>query len=111
MANSTITLMGEIQQQIDSLASKLFEQRRENESLKSEIENLRLDLSECRTELEQARLEAEYLSLSHNLASTPQALADARTLVADMIRNVDMAIAAIKKDPGDILSRSPQPTQ
>lgn len=99
MADSTPALIDIIQDKVEKLALRLADQQSENESLKAEIQSLRLDLKDCREELAKAKTEIEYLSLSHNLASSPQALADARKLIGSLINKVDSAIDAIRKDP------------
>ena len=102
MSDSPSTLMGDIRQKIDLLATRLQEERRKNISLQAEKEALASELKATRQKLEKALLDAEYLSLSHHLASTPQSLADARILIGTLIRKVESAIDDIKKDPSDI---------
>ena len=102
MANSPTTVLGEIQQHIEELGLRLQSQKNEIQTLKSEKESLQNQISELKKELHRARLDAEYLSLSHNLASTPEALSEARLLVNDLIRKVDAAIAAVRTDPGNL---------
>lgn len=102
MANSPLTLVGIIQNDIESLGLRLASQAKEIQNLKIENDNLKNEISELKDDLHKARLDAEYLSLSHNLASSPEALAKARHIINDLIRKVDSAISAVRTDPGNI---------
>lgn len=102
MAESPTSLIDKIQDQIETLAALLEDERLKNAALQTENLGLKHDLKDCRSELEQSRREAEFLSLSHQLASSPQAIADARVLLGKIIRKIDSAIDAIRIDPSDL---------
>ncbi len=102
MANSAMSLFDEIREKIESLGNRLEMERKKNAVLQTETEILRKDLKDCKKELEQSQKKIEFLTLSHQLASSPQALADARLIISEMIRKIDSAISLIKKDPGNI---------
>lgn len=50
---------------------------------------------ELKNELHKARLDNQFLTLSHRLADTPDALAESRKMIADMIRDIDKCIAQL----------------
>lgn len=75
---------------IGTLRSELAESRRREA-------DLRLQLDRTRSELVQARHDARFLRVSHRLAASPDALVEARRMIAGLIRNIDKALADLKE--------------
>lgn len=95
----------EISASMSALSKKIDKLIVEHSRLRDVVENLKTEneLLKARLETEQAALQAaykdiEFLSLSHRLAATPEALAEARTKIARLIRTVDTCIRLIKED-------------
>lgn len=75
---------------IATLRSELAESRRREA-------DLRQQLGQARSQLDQARQEAHFLRVSHRLASSPDALVEARRMIAGLMRNIDKAMAELKE--------------
>ena len=71
--------------------------QQQNKELREEIDRLRYDLTQLNRDIERLREENQFPILSHRLADSPQAVADARQLVAAMIRDIDRCISRIKE--------------
>lgn len=82
----------------ETLAAQRDEAAAGLKAAREEIEDLRRQLARTQEELHKTALDVEFLTLSHKLASTPQALADARTTVRGMLSKVEKAIALLKED-------------
>lgn len=77
--------------QRDEALLRLAESEEERKLLESEVKALK-------EKLHKSELDREYLQVSHKIADTPQALAEARTLVKGMIKRVDNAISFLMED-------------
>ena len=95
----------EIFNSINSLSRKidnLLEENRRLETKIAELENLNRELDLTHRQdlatMEQMKKECEFLTLSHRLASSPEALVDARNKISRLLRTVDSCIRLIKED-------------
>lgn len=95
----------EIARSFQALSKKIDSLILENTSLRSRIDTLSLQNEELlgqhaqdQKALEKANKEIEYLSLSHRLASSPEALVEARKEISRLIRTIDSCIRLIKED-------------
>lgn len=102
MPDSPSALMAGIQNKIALLAESRDKALAHCEELETKIYDLQSALRNREEELKQARIEIEFLTLSHRLADSPEALANARTTIARLIRRIDSAIALIKNDPANL---------
>lgn len=97
-ANLT-ALLGALRPKIDSLAAERDVARAECERLQTVNDDLRRQLAEAERTISGLRTVNEFLILSHRLADTPEALADARRKVSNLIRRLDATIAMLRDDP------------
>ena len=88
----------DLTRKIGLLAAQRDDARRESEALRQQVEDLRHDLRLMQEELHKRDLDIEYLRLSHKLADTPEALANARKTVKQMIADVDRVIVMLRDD-------------
>ncbi|MBD5370716.1 MAG: hypothetical protein HDR80_06160 [Bacteroides sp.] len=102
MQNSTADISASVLEKVRELARQRDRALTEADELRRDNDNLRRDIEELRKELHAARLDVEFLTVSHRLADNPQALADARRLMASLIRKVDAAISLVRTDPADL---------
>jgi len=60
---------------------------------RAEIERLNEELRRSRQSIEAMELKIEYLSVSHTVAPTPAELESTKTLIAELVREIDRCIA------------------
>lgn len=77
-------------EEITRLRKALDESRRREQDLERQV-------GEIRKQLEASRSDEQFLRMSHRLASLPDALVETRRMIANLIRNIDRAIAELKE--------------
>lgn len=90
-------LVAELTGKVKMLANRYSGLQAYCDSLRAENEALRHDLKMTREELDKVALDNRFLTLSHKLAQGPEALVDARKMIAAMIRDIDKCIAQLKE--------------
>lgn len=98
--DSTITArLGRLARQIEVLTARRDEALERLEATRKEADGLKERIRDLEERLRRSDLDVSYLKLSHKLADSPQALADARSIIGGLIRKVETAIALLKNDP------------
>lgn len=93
-----IASISQLSNTIDRLLKKqekMTERIRELEVINEELRNQHLLDSET---IQKYEKKIEFLSLSHRLASSPEALIQARKMISGLIRTVDNCIQMINED-------------
>lgn len=97
MAQSLLSILEQLQGNIETLKEEIGRLRQKNRELEEENAGLREKTAEAEASREKALLDAEYMAVSHKLADSPDTLADTRRLIAGLIRNIDRCIAMLKE--------------
>ena len=87
-----------IAQNIEKIAAQRDEAVASLEKANEEIKDLKREVSCLNEMLHQKSLDIEFLTLSRKLASSPEALAEARVTVKRMLGKVDKALALLRND-------------
>lgn len=75
---------------ITHLNAELEESRRREEELRESLQRTNAELQKAQTDI-------KYLRVSHRLAASPDAIIESRRVIANLIRNIDKAIADLKE--------------
>lgn len=86
-----------LEQELQVLSARARKAAETIATLRSELAESRRREADLRQQLGQARQEAHFLRVSHRLASSPDALVEARRMIAGLMRNIDKAIAELKE--------------
>lgn len=97
MASSLITILENLESRIAALQTEMEELRERNTELEIMNSDLRNREAKAQQDREQALLDVEYLKVSYRLAESPDTLADARKVIAGLIRNIDRCIEMLKE--------------
>lgn len=97
MAQSLISILQQLELRQQELLSEMESLRLKCEELKEENADLRRNEAKALELRDKALLDVEYLSVSHKLADSPDSLADARRVIAGLIKNIDRCIAMLKE--------------
>lgn len=97
MAQSLISILQQLELRQQELLAEMESLRLKCEELKEENADLRRNEAKALELRDKALLDVEYLSVSHKLADSPDSLADARRVIAGLIKNIDRCIAMLKE--------------
>ena len=82
---------------LDALAQAQTELYTQLAAARSEEASLRHEVEALNRQVAQLESDMRFLRVSHRLAASPDALVEARRMVAGLIRNIDKAIADLKE--------------
>lgn len=97
MAQSLISILQQLEVRQNELRSQMASLQQRNRELEEENADLRRKEAEALKVRDKALLDVEYLSVSHKLADDPDTLADARRVIAGLIKNIDRCIDMLKE--------------
>lgn len=93
-------MASDLQQQLESIRAKALVMVEKHDRLKQAYDAARAEISDLKAqviardeELERLRMKVEYLSIASTVRLTGDDLASARTMVADLVREIDRCIA------------------
>lgn len=97
MAASLPDTLERLEGKIRLLIERENELRGQLELISREREDLVRENRALRAELEKSDLDNQFLRVSHQLADTPDAVIEARRLIAGLVRTIDKCIAELKE--------------
>ncbi len=97
MAQSLISILKQLEVRQGELQTQMGFLRERIRELEEENAGLRRKEAEAYIERDKALLDVEYLSVSHKLADNPDTLADARRIIAGLIKNINRCITMLKE--------------
>ena len=93
-------MASDLQQQLESIRAKALVMVEKYDRLRQAYNDARSEISELKAqvlsrdeELERLKMKVEYLSVASTVRLTGDDLASARTMVADLVREIDRCIA------------------
>lgn len=98
MESSVPLELRQLSSKIELLAAQRDEAVEALRESREEAEDLKRRLKAMQEELHSKTLDVEYLTVSHKLADNPEALAQARAKIREMIGRIDKAVAMLKED-------------
>ena len=98
MAKALAEQLARLGHKSELLVTRFATLRRRNEELVQELEELRATLRARDAQIERLQLEREHLRVSAAVAATPEDVRRARTLVSELVRDIDLCIADLTRD-------------
>ena len=98
MAKDLAEQLARLGHKSELLVTRFATLRRRNEELGQELEELRATLRARDAQIERLQLEREHLRVSAAVAATPEDVRRARTLVSELVRDIDLCIADLTRD-------------
>lgn len=97
MAANLTDVIDRISAKLTELAERYSLLLQANEQLKAENNELKDDIRELTKAVERLETDKKFLTVSHRLADTPEAVVEARAVVAALIRDIDKCISQLKE--------------
>lgn len=97
MATSLNDVIATLEKKISGLTQSHRELKASNLRLTQLNESLRYDLQQARKERDELELDNSFLQMSHRLASSPDTIAETRSMLTKLIRDIDKCISQLKE--------------
>ena len=86
-----------LEQELTALSHRVNKASEEITRLRKALDESRRREQDLERQVGEIRKHEQFLRMSHRLASSPDALVETRRMIANLIRNIDRAIAELKE--------------